>query len=49
MVRSMLFLKNVKIMFWADVVLCAAYIKNRFPSNDIRNKTPYEMWYGHVP
>ena len=49
MVRSMLFFKNVKIMFWVDVVLCAAYIKNRCPSNAIRNKTPYEMWYGHVP
>ena len=36
-------------MFWADAVLCAAYIKNRCPSNAIRNKTPYEMWYGHVP
>ena len=45
----MLFFKNVKIMFWADVVLCATYIKNRCPSNAIRNKTPYEMWYGHVP
>eukprot|EP00253_Pinus_taeda_P009544 PITA_09544 len=45
----MLFFKNVKIMFWADVVLCAAYIKNRCPSNAIKNKTPYEMWYGHVP
>eukprot|EP00253_Pinus_taeda_P029619 PITA_29619 len=49
MVRSMLFFKNVKIMFWADSVLCAAYIKNRCPSNAIRNKTPYELWYGHVP
>lgn len=49
MVRSMLFFKNVKIMFCADAVLCAAYIKNRCPSNAIRNKTPYEMWYGHVP
>lgn len=45
----MLFLKNVKIMFWVDAVLCAAYIKNRCPSNAIRNKTPYEMWYGHFP
>eukprot|EP00253_Pinus_taeda_P008515 PITA_08515 len=36
-------------MFWADVVLCAAYIKNRCPSNAIRNKTPYEMLDGHVP
>eukprot|EP00253_Pinus_taeda_P023640 PITA_23640 len=45
----MLFFKNVKIMFWADVVLCVAYIKNRCPSNAIRNNTPYELWYGHVP
>ena len=49
MVRSMLFFKNVKIMFWADVVLCVAYIKNRCPSSAIRNKTPYELRYGHVP
>ena len=49
MVRSMLFFKNVKTMFWTDAVLCAAYIKNRCPCNAIRNKTPYEMWYGHVP
>eukprot|EP00253_Pinus_taeda_P025255 PITA_25255 len=45
----MLFFKNVKIMFWADAVLCATYIKNRCPSNAIRNKTPYELWYGHDP
>eukprot|EP00253_Pinus_taeda_P006706 PITA_06706 len=36
-------------MFWADAVLCVAYIKNRCPSSPIRNKTPYELWYGHVP
>ena len=44
-----MFFKNVMLMFRADVVLCAIYIKNRCPSNAIRNKTPYEMWYGHVP
>ena len=49
MVRSMMFFKNVKLMFWADAVLCAVYIKNRCPSNAIRNKNPYEMWYGHIP
>ena len=49
MVSSMMFFKNVKLMFWADVVLCVVYIKNRFPHNVIRNKTPYEMWYGHIP
>jgi len=36
-------------MFWVDVVLCAIYIKNICTFNAIRNKTPYEMWYGHVP
>ena len=49
MVRSMMFFKNVKLMFWADEVLCAIYIKNRFPSNSMKNKTPYEMWFGHIP
>ena len=49
MVRSMTFFKNVKLMFWADAVLCVVYIKNRFPSNVNRNKTTYEMWYGHFP
>ena len=44
----MMFLKNVKLMFWADVVLCVVYIKNMCPSNAIRNKTPYEMWHGHI-
>src|ERR1700722_791230 len=28
--------------------MCCIY-KNRCPSNAIRNKTPYELWYGHVP
>jgi len=45
----MMFFKNVKLMFWADVVLCDVYVKNRCPSNAIRNKTPYEIWYGHIP
>ena len=48
-VCSMIFFKNVKLMFWVDVVLCVVYVKNRCPSNAIRNKTPYEMWYGHIP
>eukprot|EP00253_Pinus_taeda_P017599 PITA_17599 len=49
MVRYMLFFKYVKMMFWANAVLCVVYIKNRCPSNTISSKTPYEMWYGHIP
>ena len=44
----MMFFKNVKLMFWADVVLCVVYINNRCPSNTIKNKTPFEMWHGHI-
>ena len=42
----MMFFKNVKLMFWADAVLCDVYVKNRCPSNAIRNKTPYECGMG---
>ena len=49
MVRSMMFFKNVKLMFWVDAVLCVVYVKNRCPSNAIRHKNPYEKWYGHIP
>jgi hypothetical protein len=49
MVHSMMFFKNVKLMFWDDAVLCAVYVKNRCPSHALKNKTPYEMWYGHIP
>jgi hypothetical protein len=36
-------------MFWADVVLCAVYIKRMGPSHALGNKNPYEMWYAHIP
>ena len=48
MVRSMMFFKNVKLMFWGDAVKCAAYLRNRSPSNALDNKTPHEMWFGHL-
>jgi hypothetical protein len=36
-------------MFWANAVLCEVYVKNKSPSHDLGNKTPYEMWYGRLP
>jgi len=49
-IHSMMFFNNVKSMFWADVVLCADYVKTRqCPSRALKNKTPYEMWYGRIP
>jgi transposase InsO family protein len=49
MVRSMMFFKNVKLMFWVVAILCAVYVKKSCPFHAIKNKTPCEMWYGHVP
>jgi len=49
MVISMTFFKNVKLMYWVSVAICAVYINNRCPSNSTKNKTPYEMWYGYIP
>jgi hypothetical protein len=46
MVCSMMFFKNVKLMFWDDVFLCAVYVKNRCPYHSLGNNTPYEIWYG---
>jgi hypothetical protein len=49
MVCSMMFFKNVKLMFWDDEILSTVYAKNRCPYHAIKNKNPYEMWYGHIP
>ena len=49
MVQSMMFFKNVKFIFLADAILCVVYLRNRSPTHVINNKTPYEMWHGHVP
>ena len=49
MARSMMFFKNVKLMFWGDAVVCATYLRNRSPSHVIEHKTPHEMWFGHLP
>ena len=49
MARSMMFFKNVKLMFWGDAVVCAAYLRNKSPSLAIEDKTPHEMCFGHLP
>ena len=50
MERSIMFFKNVKLMFWGDVVVCATYLRNISPSHALEDKTsPHEMWFGHLP
>jgi transposase InsO family protein len=38
MVRSIMFFKNVKLMFWVDAVLCAGYVKNRSSSHALKTR-----------
>ena len=49
MIHLVMFFKNLKLMFWDYVVLCAVYLRNTIPTHDLNNKTPYEMWHGHNP
>ena len=43
MARSMMFFKNVKLMYWVDAVVCVAYLRNRIPSHALEDKAPHEM------
>ena len=49
MASSMMFFRSVKLMFWGDVVVCASYLRSISPSHAIKDKTPHEMWFGHLP
>ena len=49
MARSMMFFKNVKLMFWGDALVCATYLRNRSSSHALEDKTPHEMWLCHLP
>ena len=39
----------MKLLCWGDVVVCVSYLRNRIPSHAIEDKTPHEMWFGHLP
>ena len=38
MARSMMFFKNVKLMFWGDTVVCVRYLRNKNQSHAIEDK-----------
>lgn len=35
--------------FWAEAILNANYVTNRTPTKNKENKTPFELWVGHIP
>jgi transposase InsO family protein len=49
MTRSMLHAQNLKKSLWAEVVVNAAYTRNRCPSRALPSITPEEAWSGRKP
>ena len=48
--RSMIAHAGLPNCYWAEAVATAAYVRNRTPSNAIKEHiTPYERWYGRKP
>ena len=47
--RSMLYYANLPLAFWAGAVSTVVYLKNRSPTSDLKNITPYECWCKEKP
>ena len=47
--RSMLLHASLPQQFWAEAVNTAVYLHNRSPRVALKDKTPYECWYGSKP
>jgi len=45
----MLLDSNMPESLWAEAINTAVYLKNRSPSNLLKEKTPNEKWYGKRP
>ncbi|RDY09484.1 hypothetical protein CR513_06137, partial [Mucuna pruriens] len=49
MARYMLKVKSMPKEFWAEVVSCAVYLSNHYPTRNIKGQTPQEAWSGVKP
>jgi transposase InsO family protein len=49
MTRCMLHEKNLPKQFWAESANTAVYLQNRLPTRAVKDKTPFEAWYGYKP
>ncbi|XP_069145588.1 uncharacterized protein [Solanum lycopersicum] len=49
MARCMLKAKHLPKDFWAEDVSCAIYLRNRYPTKNVRDQTPQEAWSGRKP
>ena len=47
--RSMLIYAKMPLKFWAEAVNTAVYLHNRSPTSALKDKTPFERWFGKKP
>ena len=47
--RSMLFHAKMPLLFWADAINTAAYIRNCCITSVLNGRTPYEVWFKRQP
>lgn len=44
--RAMIYAKDLNVNLWAEAINSAVYILNRTSTSTVKNKTPWELWYG---
>ena len=49
MVCCLLMEANLDKKFWGEALMTATYLQNRMETSLIKNKTPFELWYGKKP
>lgn len=47
--RSMLYQAKMPLKFWAESMNTAVYLQNRSPTSALKDKTPFESWFGKKP
>lgn len=47
--RCLLYDAKLEKKFWAEAASTAVYLKNRSIASGLKDKTPYEVWYGKKP
>lgn len=49
MTRCMLHDKELPKKTWAEATSTAVFLQNRLPTKALKDKTPFEVWYGYKP
>ena len=49
MTRSLLKAMEVPQVMWGEALMYSTYIINRVPTRAVKDKTPYEAFYGRIP